>query len=197
MSLQGTDTSDHREQTPDSDPLNERIKVVAHDPDWTRKFDSEAVVLRDALGSALVALHHIGSTSIPGICAKPVIDVLAEIDSLDGLDERAHRMVEVGYEAMGEYGIPGRRYFRRDDARGVRETQVHAFVTGSEAAVRHLAFRDYLRANPAVAQEYSELKLRLASRHPTNMEAYMDGKNPFIRETERVALAWRRSSARP
>jgi GrpB-like predicted nucleotidyltransferase (UPF0157 family) len=94
---------------------------------------------------------------------------------------------------MGEYGIPGRRYFRKDDPEGVRTHHVHAFQAGSDEVVRHLAFRNYLRAHPADAQRYSELKRKLAREHPREMDAYMDGKDGFIKEMDRRAAAWRAS----
>ena len=103
-------------------------------------------------------------------------------------------MVEIGYEVMGEFGIPGRRYFRKDNASGFRECQVHAFEFGSRDVGRHLAFRDYLRAKPDVAHQYSELKRGLANKHPDDIEAYMDGKDAFIKEAQRLALEWRRSA---
>jgi GrpB-like predicted nucleotidyltransferase (UPF0157 family) len=99
-------------------------------------------------------------------------------------------MRAIGYEAMGEFGIPGRRYFRRDSAAGVRTHQIHAFAAGSTHIRRHLAFRDYLRAHPAIAEAYSHLKQKLAVAHPDDIYAYMDGKDPFIKEVEQKALAW-------
>jgi GrpB-like predicted nucleotidyltransferase (UPF0157 family) len=172
------------------------VVVVPHDPEWARKFDSEAEILQSTLGSVVSAIHHIGSTSIPGIHAKPIVDMLLEVPSIEALDGQAAALVAEGYEAMGEFGIPGRRYFRKDNASGVREYHVHAFARGSEGAVRHLAFRDYLRSHPTIAQEYSELKRRLARRFPSDIAAYMDGKDPFIKPTEQAALVWWRSARR-
>ena len=142
------------------------------------------------MGESLLAIHHIGSTSIPGIHAKPVIDMLAVASDLLRVDERAERMRRIGYEAMGEFGIGGRRYFRRDNVAGVRTEQVHTFAAESLHVRRHLAFRDFLRAHAELAQEYSQLKQRLAAAHPLDIEAYMDGKEAFIRQTEARALEW-------
>jgi GrpB-like predicted nucleotidyltransferase (UPF0157 family) len=99
-------------------------------------------------------------------------------------------MESLGYHPMGEFGIPGRRYFRRLTPAGDRTHHVHAFQQGSPHIPRHLAFRDYLRAHPAVATEYGELKQRLAQAHPQDLEAYMAGKDPFIKQTETKALEW-------
>ena len=135
-------------------------------------------------------IHHIGSTSIPGIHAKPIIDMLANSSELSQIDARSEGMRAIGYEAMGEFGIDGRRYYRRDNTAGVRTEQVHAFAEQSPHILRHLAFRDFLRSHPDIALEYSQLKQRLAAAHPFDIEAYMDGKDAFIRQTQERALEW-------
>jgi GrpB-like predicted nucleotidyltransferase (UPF0157 family) len=103
-------------------------------------------------------------------------------------------MERLGYEAMGEFGIEGRRYFRRDDPTGRRTHQVHAFAHDSPQLTRHLAFRDFMRAHRELADRYGELKLRLAAAHPHDMQAYMDGKDGFIKEMQARALEWLASS---
>ena len=170
-----------------------RIQVVAHDPAWRSEFDAERDCIAHALGDIVIRLHHIGSTAIPGIFAKPIIDILLEVGDIVRLDERSSTLEELGYEAMGEFGIPGRRYFRKNHASGIRTHQVHAFQVGSKEVERHLAFRDYMIAHTVEAQAYSELKQRLALAHPDDIEAYMDGKDPFIKEHEAKAIAWRSS----
>jgi len=167
-----------------------QVTVFPYDPQWPAAFERGAAEVNAALGESLLAIHHIGSTSIPGIHAKPIIDMLAVAGDLSEVDQRAQRMQEIGYVAMGEFGIPGRRYFRRDNAAGVRTEQVHAFAANSPHIRRHLAFRDFLRSHADLAQEYSELKQHLARAHPFDLEAYMDGKDAFIRETEARALEW-------
>src|SRR3546814_8745866 len=99
---------------------------------------------------------HIGSTSIPGIHAKPIIDMLAVTSDLSLLDGCESRIASLGYEALGEFGIPGRRYFRKDNSTGERTHKIHAFRTGSPKITRHLQFRDYLIAPPAVARDRSD-----------------------------------------
>jgi N-acetylglutamate synthase-like GNAT family acetyltransferase len=96
----------------------------------------------------------------------------------------------LGYEAKGEFGIPGRRYFRLDDATGLRTHQVHSFEIRSHNVIRHLAFRDYMRAHADIAAEYGELKQRLARENPHDMAAYIDGKDFFVKNHERRALHW-------
>lgn len=172
-----------------------RYQVVPHQPEWKHQYTHEAEQIVRALHGLAMTLHHIGSTAIPNISAKPIIDILMEVDDLDELDTRSSNMEQLGYEAMGEFGIPGRRYFRKNDASGTRTHQIHAFQTGSAGAVRHLAFRDYMIAHPAAAHEYSALKENLARQHSANFEAYMDGKDAFIKEHEHKALIWTRERA--
>jgi GrpB-like predicted nucleotidyltransferase (UPF0157 family) len=169
------------------------IRVVPYDTQWPAQYEAEAKRIREAVGKVAVGVHHIGSTSVPALRAKPIIDILVEVSSLAELDARTHALESLGYEAKGEWGIPGRRYFRRDDASGIRTHQVHAFDVRSLQADRHLAFRDYLISHPEVARAYGELKQQLAERFPNDIYAYMDGKNSFVKHYEAEGLAWRSS----
>jgi len=171
----------------------EMILVVDHSPGWAKSFELEANRISLALGDVLVQAHHIGSTAISHTKAKPVIDMLLEVISLESLDQNSPLLAALGYEIKGEFGIPGRRYFRLDDSTGRRTHQVHAFEAGAQNVIRHIAFRDYMRAHPSIAVEYGELKERLARENPNDMEAYIDGKNAFVKEHERRALLWRQS----
>src|SRR6185312_308974 len=119
-----------------------QVTVVIYDPDWPAAFERAAREVNIALAESLLVIHHIGSTSIPGIHAKPIIDMLAVASDLSRVDEYSERMRAIGYEVMGEFGIGGRRYFRRDNAVGVRTEQVRTFADGSPHVTRHLAFRD-------------------------------------------------------
>jgi GrpB-like predicted nucleotidyltransferase (UPF0157 family) len=172
-----------------------KVEVVPHDPLWLDAFEAEAKRVAAALGENVIAVHHVGSTAIPNIYAKPVVDLLVEVRDIAEVDGRSLAMESLGYEVKGEYGIPGRRYFRKDNREGIRTHHVHAFEAGSAEAERHLAFRDYMIAHPADAQRYSELKRKLAEQHPQNIDAYMDGKDGFIKEMDRRAALWRTSRA--
>ncbi len=171
-----------------------RVEVVPHDPRWRDAFEAEAKHSAAALGENVVAIHHIGSTAIPNIYAKPVVDLLVEVRDIAEVDGRSSAMESLGYEVMGEYGIPGRRYFRKDAPDGVRTHQLHAFAAGAPEIRRHLDFRDYLRALPAEAAAYAALKQDLAARCRGDMRAYGDGKTAFIRAVERRAAVWRQRS---
>jgi GrpB-like predicted nucleotidyltransferase (UPF0157 family) len=172
-----------------------KVEVVPHNPRWRDAFEAEAKHVAVALGENVVAIHHIGSTAIPNIYAKPVVDLLVEVRDIAEVDGRSSAMESIGYEVMGEYGIPGRRYFRKDKQEGIRTHHVHTFETGSAEVGRHLAFRDYMIAHPWEAQRYSELKRRLAEEHPQSIDGYMDGKDGFIKEMDRRAARWRTSQA--
>jgi GrpB-like predicted nucleotidyltransferase (UPF0157 family) len=154
-------------------------------------FRTESDLVCQALGPNAVAIHHIGSTSIPCIFAKPIIDMLVEATDINTIDSRNAAMEAIGYEVMGECGIPGRRYFRKDDAEGIRTHHVHTFAAGTHGIERHLAFRDFMRAHPTFAEQYSDLKRKLARAYPDSIEQYMDGKDGFMKEMERRAAQWR------
>ncbi|HEX9953325.1 MAG TPA: GrpB family protein [Rubricoccaceae bacterium] len=171
-----------------------RFEVVPYDPLWPQAFERASVEVAAALGINVLAVHHIGSTSVPGMHAKPVIDLLAVVADVAGVDERAGAMGRLGYEAMGEFGIEGRRYFRRNSPTGRRTHQLHAYAESSPHVRRHLAFRDFLRAHPALAGEYGALKRELAAAHPHNAAAYVAGKDAFVKEAEGRALAWATAS---
>ncbi|MDQ3711997.1 MAG: GrpB family protein [Acidobacteriota bacterium] len=170
-----------------------KVEVVPHNPRWRNAFEAEAKHIAAAIGEKVVAIHHIGSTAIPNIYAKPVIDLLVEVRDITEMDGRSSAMESLGYEVMGEYGIPGRRYFRKDNQKRIRTHQIHAFESGSAEIERHLAFRDYIIAHPEDARNYSELKRKLAEQHPQSLDDYMDGKDGFIKEMDQLAARWRLS----
>ena len=145
--------------------------------------------IRKAAGATLLAVHHIGSTSIAGIVAKPTIDLLPVVDSLDALEARREQIEQLGYLWRGEFGIPGRRYcvLERD---GRRIFHVHFFARGNENIARHLAFRDYLRAHRDEALAYEAVKRAAAEAHPHNSLAYSEHKSAWIRACLERALAW-------
>jgi GrpB-like predicted nucleotidyltransferase (UPF0157 family) len=165
------------------------IVLSEYDPEWPKLAARYADQL-GVLGPVLVAVHHIGSTSVPGLLAKPIVDLMPLVTSLAELD-RGRRVVEdLGYRWYGEYGIPGRRYCSLTDENDVRRAHVHFFAALSGEAERHLAFRDYLRTHPAVARAYAAEKRRARELHPNGMAGYTEEKAAWVRATERAALAW-------
>jgi GrpB-like predicted nucleotidyltransferase (UPF0157 family) len=167
-----------------------RIIVTDYDPHWPEAFAAAAGELAAAIGANLITIHHIGSTSIPGMHAKPIIDMLPVVVDIEAVDRCVAGVESLGYEAMSEFGIAGRRFFRRDNPAGERIHNVHVFQNGSPHVERHLAFRNFMRAHPTYASQYAELKRKLADVHPYDMDAYMDGKDTFIKVIELKALEW-------
>jgi GrpB-like predicted nucleotidyltransferase (UPF0157 family) len=167
-----------------------KVEVVPPNPAWREEFESESRRIALVMGENVVAIHHIGSTAIPGIYAKPVIDFLIEVKNIRETDAQTAVIGALGYEAMGEFGLPGRRYFRKESSRGIRTHHVHTYEANSPEISRHLAFRDYMIAHPDAAQQYSELKRQLAKQYPQDIEGYMDGKDEFVKVMEKKALEW-------
>lgn len=163
------------------------VVVVPYDPVWSELFESEAAALTEIFGETVLRWHHIGSTSVPGLAAKPVIDILGELHAPEEADTFDAAMRAAGYEPKGENGIPGRRFYSRT-RNGERSHHVHLFRADSADVTRHLQFRDYLRAHPEKAETYGRLKLELAKRFPFDIEAYIAGKSPLVRELEAEAL---------
>lgn len=168
------------------------VRVEPYNPDWPAAFQREAARLRPVFGKNLVALHHIGSTAVPGLAAKPILDIMPVVWELEQVDERTRQFERLGYECLGEFGIPGRRYFRKGGAD--RTHQIHVFAASDGDNIRrHLAVRDYLRSHPAEASAYGALKRELAARFPEDIEGYCDGKDAFVKALEQRALNWYRA----
>jgi GrpB-like predicted nucleotidyltransferase (UPF0157 family) len=137
----------------------------------------------------LVAVHHIGSTSVPGLCAKPILDLMPVFATEAAADAAQPILEALGYEWLGEHGLPGRRYCRRSDAAtGLRRVQAHGYVTGHPDIARHLAFRDWLGADTAHRDAYAAEKARCAALHPGDGSAYGDCKSAWIDAAEQRAL---------
>lgn len=137
----------------------------------------------------MIAVHHIGSTAIPGIAAKPVLDLLGVGTTLEALDGETAALEKLGYGARGEYGLVGRRYFTQNDRGTGRRIHLHCYAEVDPAPKRHLAFRDYLRGHPARAREYEREKLRCALIHADDRHGYAECKGAWIREVEAGRLA--------
>lgn len=162
------------------------VEVVDYDPVWPALFDSECRLLHDALGHVVVAIDHVGSTAVPGLAAKPIIDILMEVTDLEAFDSVDQHMMSIGYTPKGEFGIPGRRYFQKGG--DARTHHLHAFQSGDFNLIRHLAFRDYLRAHPDAARQYSELKRAVAAACGNDLGRYCDGKDAYVKRLETIAV---------
>lgn len=131
---------------------------------------------------------HIGSTAIPGMSAKPIIDIMIKVHHINCVDRYNEAMAALGYQAMEENCIPQRRFFQKGGDE--RTHHVHVFPTGSEHIARHIAFKEYMIAHPEEAKAYSRLKEELAKQFPADMESYIKGKDAFVKEKEKKAIAW-------
>jgi GrpB-like predicted nucleotidyltransferase (UPF0157 family) len=165
------------------------VFLAPYNPAWPNLAAGHAERLR-VLGSILVTVHHIGSTSVPGLTAKPIIDLMPLVTDLAGLDRERRCVEALGYDWHGELGISGRRYCTLSDETGVRIVQLHFFDADSPQVARHIAFRDYLRTHPDMAGAYAREKRRARDLHPDDSHAYSDGKAAWIHEVEAKALVW-------
>ena len=178
-----------------SEPPQRLIEVVAPNPAWPRQYEVEAQLLQLVFGSELVAIHHVGSTSIPGIYAKPIIDIMPLVRDIEVVDSFNPIMEALGYRPRGEFGI--RRQALLHPRHYPAHPPVHIYQVGNPEVKRHLAFRDYLRAHPDKALIYSDHKRAVARQHPYDIYAYMDGKDALIKQLLAEALAWQGEGATP
>ena len=169
-----------------------RVVIVEYDPSWPERFEEEGARIRGVVGPLAVGLEHIGSTAVPGLAAKPILDILLGIPSLERAADLVDPLASLGYEYVPEYEveIPERRYFRKGPS-GARTHHVHAVEHGGRFWDRHLLFRDFLRTHPRRAAEYATLKRGLAERYGRDREGYTEAKSDFIRSIEEQALRWR------
>ncbi len=173
------------------------IILVEHDPRWAALFLEERQRIREAIGDWATDIQHVGSTAIPGIAAKPIIDIAVHVRSLADALYCITPLVELAYECLGEFGIPGRIYFRkltesplagqRHDGVG-RTHQIHMYETGHEQYEKQIIFRDYLRAHPGASREYETLKRDLATRY-TDVNDYALAKSQFVLHILTLATA--------
>jgi GrpB-like predicted nucleotidyltransferase (UPF0157 family) len=156
---------------------SKKVVVVPYDSRWPSLFREERDRLAEALSPLGARIEHIGSTAVPGLAAKPVLDILVGRRELSPVADYVAALAPLGYVHRGEQGVPGRDFFRRGDPRAYN---LHLVVRGVSLWRSYLLFRDALRANAQLAAEYAQLKTELAARHPDDREAYITGKAPFI-----------------
>ena len=173
--------------------LQERVEIVPYDPAWPALFAAEAAHLRALVPAWLIGrIEHFGSTAVPGLAAKPIVDMLVEVRSMEAVVQHiAPILKREGYEFFWrdrERGLPGIAYawFIKRDAAGRRTHHIHCLEPGSSEWER-LLFRDYLRAHPEAARAYGALKQRIAAEHPDDRVAYAKAKTDFVCEAMRTA----------
>ena len=165
-----------------------QIEVVDYDPAWPVKFTGLQQVLQTHLKGLIADIQHVGSTSVPGLAAKPIIDIDLVIRSKSELQPVVEVLQVLGYRHEGEMGIPGRDAFSRpgvfipDDGKGTVWPDHHLYCCPEDSFSfqNHIRFRDFLRQHPQIIAEYSELKKRLANEYPFDIDKYVELKTPFI-----------------
>ena len=167
------------------------VEVVPHNPAWHEQFELEAQRIRKAVHKPHLPIHHIGSTSIPGIHAKPIVDMLVEVPNMRHVDDELNGgMIRLGYFPAGSFGIPGRKLFiKGDDDR--RTHHVHVYEMGHPAIAQLINFRDYTTAHPEIAREYDCLKQQLAHQFGDDVAGYYKGKTAFLEDISRRAAIWK------
>jgi GrpB-like predicted nucleotidyltransferase (UPF0157 family) len=165
------------------------VELVPHNPEWSQQADQEINRFLEGLSFPIIGIYHIGSTSIPDIKAKPILDFVMEVEDLEDVLGALAEIEALGYQNKGEFGIPGRQFFTRDTD-GERSHHLHVFQKGHPDIERHTIFRDFLRANPDAAREYEKLKEKLAKRFPKQSGDYTAAKSDFILSMDEVARYW-------
>lgn len=169
--------------------MAQHIVVTEYNPLWVDMFEAESAKIKDILNGNCIEVYHIGSTSVAGLAAKPVIDIMPVVYDLEEVDKVSAEFEKTGYEYMGEFGIPGRRYLRKGGDE--RTHQIHIFSKENTHDIeRHLAVRNYLRTHSDVCERYAHLKKELANKFPYDIEGYCDGKEEFVQQLEKEALRW-------
>jgi GrpB-like predicted nucleotidyltransferase (UPF0157 family) len=166
------------------------VVLVQYDEAWPSLFVEERVRIEGALGSWVKGIEHVGSTAVPGLAAKPILDIMVGVGNLRDAERYIRPLEELCYEYRGEAGVPGRLFFRKGNP---RTHHLHVTDIGSQFWERHLVFRDYLRAHPETAREYARLKHFLADRFRGERAAYTEAKTGFISEVIRRATEDKRS----
>jgi len=154
------------------------IEVVPYNPKWPQLFEEEAALIKKALGDNCIAIYHVGSTSVPGLNAKPIIDILPVVKDILEVDHRTKAMENLGYVAKGENGMAFRRFFQKGGT--VKTHNVHVYEQGDPEIDRYVKFRDWMRSHRDDREAYAKLKKELAAKFPHDILSYCNGKDAFV-----------------
>lgn len=174
------------QESRDHKPMPKPVIIEDYDPTWPEAFTRLRERMEQALGSLALRVEHVGSTSVPGLAAKPIIDLTVVVASREDVAEAIRRLAAIGYVHDGDQGIPGREAFTGPPGPPIHHLYVCA--KGNRELQRHLLFRDYLRAHPETARQYGELKKALAERFCTDREGYSQAKTEFVEGVLREAV---------
>ncbi|MBS4200771.1 GrpB family protein [Bacillus sp. FJAT-49732] len=164
-----------------------KVRLSDFNENWAQMFQDEAQFLKSIFGVEIIKFEHFGSTSVRGIKAKPVIDMMCIVKDIGKIDSFNDKMDSLGYDIAGEWGIPGRRLFRKGGEN--RTHHIHCYQQNNPHIERHLIFRDYLRTYPQEAEKYNNFKEQLARKFDDTRE-YSLAKKTFVKEMEERALIW-------
>jgi len=162
-----------------------RVVVVEYDYEWPRRFEDLRAWIWPVVADVADRIEHVGSTSVPGLAAKPIIDMTVVVRQRADVPPTIHRLASLGYRHLGNLDIEDREAFEHAD--GLPRHHLYVCPEGTIGIVNQLAVRNFLRANPDVARRYGELKQRLAAQFPNDIENYVFGKTDFVLEVLRGA----------
>jgi GrpB-like predicted nucleotidyltransferase (UPF0157 family) len=174
------------------DRFDPAVRIVDYDPAWPGQAELELDRIRDSLGEVAVRQEHIGSTAVPGLAAKPIIDLQLSVDALDLKERYVEPLMGLGYLFVPAPLSPDHHFFAKPPGRP-RTHHLHVVEAGSGHELRHLAVRDFLRAHADERARYAALKREVVGRHPQDRRAYMEGKEAHMTTLEARALAWSQS----
>jgi len=157
------------------------VKLSPYNAEWPKIFEKEGTLLSSTLGDLVIDIQHIGSTSIPGMAAKPIIDMMAAIPDFQNIEEYVQPLKNLGYEDRGQQGVPDRHIFVKGDE--ARRTH-HLNLTEMDSSFwkEHILFLDYLRAHKEAVDEYAKLKTDLAKSFPDDRNSYTSAKAEFVKQ---------------
>lgn len=164
-----------------------KVRLTDFSDNWAQMYQNEVQILSEIFGDEMIKFEHFGSTSVSGLKAKPVIDMMCIVKDIHKIDSFNEEMKSLGYDVAGEWGISGRRLFRKGGEN--RTHHIHFYQIDNPQIDRHLIFRDYLRTHPEEAARYSRFKEELAGRFENTSE-YSPAKKAFVSEMEQLALKW-------
>ena len=160
--------------------VTKHVVVLPYDEQWKQDFLRIKAELTNALGQLTIGIEHVGSTSVRGLSAKPIIDIDVVMIDYTVWEDVASALGEIGYQHEGNLGIVGREAFRYDGKEHLKKHHLYVCPKDSPELERHIAFRDYLRTHPDAVREYSHIKEEAAKQYPNDIERYIEHKSPFI-----------------
>ncbi len=164
-----------------------KVRLTDFSENWVQMFQHEVEFLKTIFGDVIIRFEHFGSTSVPGLKAKPVIDMMCIVNDINMVDLYNDKMYSLGYDVAGDWGISGRRLFRKGGEN--RTHHIHFYQFDNPQIERHLIFRNYLRCNHEEVARYSHFKEALSHRFENTSE-YSPAKKAFVSEMEQLALSW-------